>query len=137
MRFPDYVPAASVDPGSPVSPGPPGMAAVGPEERHQQMPYARTRIRAETCALRDKMRALGLGYQEISAEFAAQINAYTGDVGLDPGGIAAMTGSHLCEYENWPGRGPGRPGAGHRRTCSPFSPAQRIARSPRPQISRD
>ncbi|HUY49456.1 MAG TPA: hypothetical protein VMV92_27650 [Streptosporangiaceae bacterium] len=34
------------------------------------MPYAKTSLRAEKRALREKMRALGLGYGEIAAEFA-------------------------------------------------------------------
>ena len=93
------------------------------------MPYAKTSLRSEKRALREKMRAMGLGYHEISAEFVRQynlrpraawreaygwslkeaaerINSHTGRVGLDPGGIAAMTAAHLCEYENWPGNGP-------------------------------
>ena len=90
--------------------------------------YAKTSMRAEKRALREKMRAMGLGYREIAAEFArryrfrpraawreaygwslkeaaARINAHSGEVGLDPGGIAAMTAAHLCEHENWPGHG--------------------------------
>ena len=85
--------------------------------------YAKTSLRAEKRALREKMRAIGLGYREIAAELArryrlrpraawreaygwslkeaaARINAYSGEVGLDPGGIAAMTAAHLCEHEN-------------------------------------
>ena len=91
--------------------------------------YAKTSMRAEKRALREKMRAMGLGYREIAAELArryrfrpraawreaygwslkeaaARINAHSGEVGLDPGGIAAMTAAHLCEHENWPGHGP-------------------------------
>jgi tetratricopeptide (TPR) repeat protein len=91
--------------------------------------YAKTSLRAEKRALREKMRAMGLGYREIAAEMArryrlrpraawreaygwslkdaaARINAHSGEVGLDPGGIAAMTAAHLCEHENWPGHGP-------------------------------
>jgi hypothetical protein len=93
------------------------------------MAYAKTSLRAEKRALREKMRAMGLGYQEIAAEFArryrfrpraawreaygwslkeaaAHMNAHSGEVGLDPGGLAAMTAAHLCEHENWPGHGP-------------------------------
>jgi hypothetical protein len=93
------------------------------------MPIVRITLPAEKRALREKMRALGLGHREIAAEFArryrlrpraawreahdwslreaaAQINAYTGTVGLDPGGISSMTAPHLCEHENWPGPGP-------------------------------
>lgn len=92
------------------------------------MAYARTSLRAEKRALREKMRALGLGYRDIAAEFARlyrsrprtawreaygwslqetadRINSHCGTVGLDPGGIAGMTAAHLCEYENWPGHG--------------------------------
>ena len=93
------------------------------------MAYAKTSLRAEKRALREKMRAMGLGYPEIAAELArryrfrpraawreaygwslkeaaARINTHSGEVGLDPGGIAAMTAAHLCEHENWPGHGP-------------------------------
>jgi hypothetical protein len=93
------------------------------------MPIVRITLPAEKRALREKMRALGLGHRELAAEFArryrlrpraawreahgwslreaaAQINAYTGTVGLDPGGISSMTAPHLCEHENWPGPGP-------------------------------
>ncbi len=93
------------------------------------MPYTKTSLRAERRALRERMRGLGLGYREIAVEFtrryrlrpraawreaygwsqtqaAHQINTHTGEVGLDPDGICAMTASHLSEYENWPGQGP-------------------------------
>ena len=96
--------------------------------------------RAEKRALREQMRAMGLGYREIAAEFArryrlrprtawreaygwslrkaaAQINAHTGNVGLDPGGISSMTGTHLCDAEQWPGPAPkeaGRKPAGRK-----------------------
>ena len=93
------------------------------------MPIVRITLPAEKRALREKMRGLGLGHREIAAEFArryrlrpraawreahgwslreaaAQINAYTGTVGLDPGGVSSMTAPHLCEHENWPGPGP-------------------------------
>lgn len=93
------------------------------------MPYARTSLRKEKRELRDKMRAMGLDYRDIAAEFgrsyqlrprvawreaygwsqqeaADRINEYRGDTGLDPGGFAGMTAPHLCEYENWPGHGP-------------------------------
>jgi tetratricopeptide (TPR) repeat protein len=92
------------------------------------MAYAKTSLRAEKRALREKMRALGLGYGDIAAEFARRyrsrprsawreaygwslketadrINSHCGKVGLDPGAIAGMTAAHLCEYENWPGVG--------------------------------
>jgi hypothetical protein len=87
-----------------------------------------TTTAAEKRELRDRMRATGLDYRAIAAEFARryrlrpraacreaygwslaqaarQINAFTGDVGLDPRGRCSMTPSHLSEYENWPGEG--------------------------------
>jgi len=93
------------------------------------MTTARTTLPAEKRALREQMRALDMGEREIAAEFARRyrlrpraawreaygwslkeaaerINAYTGDVGLDPGAISSMTAAHLCEHENWPGHRP-------------------------------
>ena len=92
------------------------------------MPYAKTSLRQEKQQLREKMRALGLDYRDIAAEFArryqlrpraawreaygwslrdtaSRINEFRGDTGLDPGGFAGMTAPHLCEHENWPGHG--------------------------------
>ncbi|WP_322770619.1 hypothetical protein, partial [Frankia sp. Cr1] len=89
------------------------------------MPRARSSLRAEQDELRARMRDLGLGYDEIAAEFsrrfrlrpraayrhafgwtlkqaAEQINTYTARSGMDPAGRAGMTPSHLCEYEQWP-----------------------------------
>jgi hypothetical protein len=106
-------------------------------EGETDVPYGKTSLRAEQRALREKMRALGLSHRQIAVEFARryglrpraawrhaygwslkeaaeQINSRAGDTGLDPCGNAAMTGPHLCEYENWPGPGP-RP-AGRRPT---------------------
>jgi hypothetical protein len=80
---------------------------------------------AQKRELRERMHTAGLGDRAIAAEFArrwrlrprtawreahgwslaqaaAQINTYTGDVGLDPGGLCSMTAPHLSEYENWP-----------------------------------
>jgi hypothetical protein len=93
------------------------------------MAHAKTSLRAEQRAMRDRMRAAGMSHQQIAVEFARryglrpraawrnahgwsqteaaeQINRRAGDTGLDPSGTAAMTGPHLCEYENWPGEGP-------------------------------
>lgn len=104
------------------------------------MTTAASSQRAEKRALREQMRAMGLGYREIAAEFArryrlrprtawreaygwslreaaAQINAHTGNVGLDPGGISSTTGTHLCDAEQWPGPAPkeaGRKPAGRK-----------------------
>jgi hypothetical protein len=93
------------------------------------MPGAKASLRAEQAELRDRMRALGLGYEQIAAEFARryrlrpraawrhaygwslnqaadQINATAAKIGLDRDGRAAMSGPHLSEYEQWPGHGP-------------------------------
>jgi hypothetical protein len=93
------------------------------------MAYAKTSERREKRLLREQMRSMGLGYRDIAAEFARRyrlrpraawreaygwslqdtadrINEFRGHVGLDPGGIAGMTASHLSEYENWPGYRP-------------------------------
>ncbi len=93
------------------------------------MPYAKTSLRAEQAALREKMRTAGMSHRQLAYEFARryglrpraawrhaygwslkeaaeQVNSHAGATGLDPGGKAAMTGPHLCEYENWPGHGP-------------------------------
>ena len=93
------------------------------------MAYARTSLRAEQRAVREKMRALGLSHRQIAFELARryglrpraawrhaygwslreaadQINSHASDTGLDVAGAATMTGPHLCEYENWPGVGP-------------------------------
>jgi hypothetical protein len=93
------------------------------------MGYAKTSERREKRLLREQMRSMGLGYRDIAAEFARRyrlrpraawrdaygwslqdtadrINEFRGNTGLDPGGIASMTASHLSEYETWPGHGP-------------------------------
>ncbi|HEV2375982.1 MAG TPA: hypothetical protein VGS19_27915, partial [Streptosporangiaceae bacterium] len=92
------------------------------------MPSARGGLRTEQAALRERMRALGLGYDKIAQEFACryrlrpraawrlaygwslnqaadQINATAAALGLDRHGRATMTGAHLSEYEQWPGPG--------------------------------
>jgi hypothetical protein len=86
-------------------------------------------LRREKRLKRDQMRAQGLDYRQIAAEFsrlyrlrpraawreaygwsqqetADRINAFAGDTGLDPGALASMTSAHLSEYETWPGHGP-------------------------------
>lgn len=94
------------------------------------MSYAKTSLRAEQRALRDKMRGRGLSHRQIAVEFgrrygmrprtawrhahgwslqqaAQRITAYAAQAGLDPeGSTVAMTGPHLCEAESWPGYGP-------------------------------
>lgn len=94
------------------------------------MPYAKTSLRAEHRDVREKMRALGMGYRQVAVEFARRyglrpraawrhaygwslseaaghINTYAASRGLDPDGhTVAMTGAHLCEHELWPGHAP-------------------------------
>jgi hypothetical protein len=92
------------------------------------MPYAKTSLRAEQRALREKMRELGMSHRQIAVEFArryqlrpraawrnaygwslteaaGQISTYAARTGLDNGATVAMTAAHLCEHENWPGQG--------------------------------
>jgi len=92
------------------------------------MPYAKTSLRAEQRALREKMRELGMSHRQIAVEFArryrlrsraawrnaygwslteaaGQISTYAARTGLDNGTTVAMTAAHLCEHENWPGQG--------------------------------
>ncbi len=109
------------------------------------MPYAKTSLRAEQHALREKMRELGMSHRQIAVEFARryrlrpraawrnaygwslteaaeQISTYAARAGLDNGATVAMTAAHLCEHENWPGEGQSRQDAGPPLTschCSP------------------
>jgi hypothetical protein len=101
------------------------------------MTYVKTSLRAEERSLREEMRALGMSHRQIAVEFARRygyrpraawrhaygwslkdaadnINSRAADTGLDQSGTAAMTGPHLCEYENWPG--PGEKPTGRRPT---------------------
>src|SRR5260370_6689865 len=92
------------------------------------MAYAKSSLRAEQRALREKMRELGMSRRQIAIEFARryrlrpraawrnaygwslteaaeQISTYAARAGLDSGATVAMTAAHLCEHENWPGEG--------------------------------
>lgn len=93
------------------------------------MPYAKTSLRAQQRALREKMRAVGLSHRQIAFEFARryklrpraawrhahgwslteaarQITTYAVRAGLGHGvTTVAMSSSHLCEVEAWPGEG--------------------------------
>jgi hypothetical protein len=92
------------------------------------MPAPPPTTAAEKRELRERMRAAGLAHRAIATEFARryrlrprtawreahgwslaqaarEINVFTGDVGLDPGGLCAMTAPHLSEHEKWPGQG--------------------------------
>jgi len=85
-------------------------------------------LRAEMDDLREHMRTLGLGYDDIAGEVwrrcrlrpresfrlawgwslnyaAARFNALAAQAGTDPQARAGMTGPHLCEYERWPSGG--------------------------------
>src|SRR5262245_52290339 len=93
------------------------------------MPYAKTSLRAEQRALREKMRELGMSHRQIAVEFARRyrvrpraawrsahgwslteaaerISTYAARTGLGSGATVAMTAAHLSEHENWPGEGP-------------------------------
>lgn len=98
------------------------------------MPYAKTSLRAEQRAIREKMRGYGLDYRHIAVEFgrryglrpraawrhaygwslreaADRINARAAEAGPDAErGTVAMTGPHLCETEAWPGQVPAAAG---------------------------
>jgi len=85
-------------------------------------------FKAELDDLRERMRRLGLGYDEIAAEIgrryrvrpresyrlawgwtlnhaAERFNALAAQEGADPQARAGMTGAHLCEHERWPASG--------------------------------
>nr|MDT0664833.1 helix-turn-helix domain-containing protein [Micromonospora sp. DSM 115978] len=89
------------------------------------MAGSRASVRSEQRDLRERMLALGLGHDEVAAEFARRyqmrpraayrhahgwtlnqaadrVNACAVTVGLDEGGKASITASRLCEYEQWP-----------------------------------
>jgi hypothetical protein len=82
-------------------------------------------FKAELDDVRERMRGLGFGYDEIAAEIARRhrvrprqsyrlawgwtlnnaaerFNALCARQGTDPQARAGMTGAHLCEYEQWP-----------------------------------
>jgi hypothetical protein len=82
-------------------------------------------FKAELDDVRERMRGLGFGYDEIAAEIARRhrvrprqsyrlawgwtlnhaaerFNALSARQGTDPQARAGMTGAHLCEYEQWP-----------------------------------
>jgi len=82
-------------------------------------------FKAELEDLRERMRGLGLGHEEIAGEIArryrvrpreayrlahgwtlgqaaAQFNACAADLGTDRDGLAILAGNRLCEYEKWP-----------------------------------
>jgi hypothetical protein len=95
-----------------------------------RLPYAKTSLRAQQRAMRDQMRALGLSHRQIAFEFARRyklrsraawryahgwslteaakrITSYAVEAGLGHGvTTVAMSSSHLCEVESWPGQGP-------------------------------
>jgi hypothetical protein len=82
-------------------------------------------FKAELEDLRERMRGLGLGHEEIADEIArryrvrpreayrlahgwtlgqaaAQFNACAADLGTDRDGLVILAGNRLCEYEKWP-----------------------------------
>jgi hypothetical protein len=85
-------------------------------------------FKAELEDLRERMRKLGLGGDEVAGEIArryrlrprqayrlargwslnhaaARFNALAASIGTDPQARAGMTGPHLCEHERWPDGG--------------------------------
>lgn len=99
--------------------------AAGP---HVPIAAGRKGFKAELDDVRERMRRLGMGYDEIAAEVgrryrlrpresyrlawgwslghaAARFNALAQQKGTDPQARAGMTGPHLCEYERWPDSG--------------------------------
>ena len=88
----------------------------------------RSGFKAELDDLRERMRRLGLGYEESARKIArrcrlrpreayrlvygwtldhaaARFNARAAREGTDPQARASLTGSRLCEYEKWPASG--------------------------------
>jgi transcriptional regulator with XRE-family HTH domain len=82
-------------------------------------------FKAELEELRERMRGLGLGHDQIAGEIArryrlrpreayrlahgwtlgqaaARFNACASELGTDPDGLATLAGNRLCEYEKWP-----------------------------------
>jgi hypothetical protein len=107
-----------------------GHALARPRESALQVSVAAGRkgFKAELEDLRERMRKLGLGYDEIAGEMArryrlrpresyrlawgwslnhaaARFNALAAHEGTDPQARAGMTGPHLCEHERWPDGG--------------------------------
>jgi len=107
-----------------------GHALARPRESALQVSVAAGRkgFKAELEDLRERMRKLGLGYDEIAGEIsrryrlrpresyrlawgwslnhaAARFNALAAHEGTDPQARAGMTGPHLCEHERWPDGG--------------------------------
>jgi len=107
-----------------------GHALARPRESPLQVSVAAGRkgFKAELEDLRERMRNLGLGYDEIAGEIsrryrlrpresyrlawgwslnhaAARFNALAAHEGTDPQARAGMTGPHLCEHERWPDGG--------------------------------
>jgi transcriptional regulator with XRE-family HTH domain len=107
-----------------------GTAPQAPADEPPHVPATAGRKgrRAELEDVRDRMRRLGLGRDEIAAEIARRyrvrpresyrlahgwtlghtaerFNALSAQQGTDPHARAGMTGAHLCEHEGWPAGG--------------------------------
>jgi transcriptional regulator with XRE-family HTH domain len=103
----------------------PDVSAAGPGV---SVAAGRKGFKAGLDDLRERMRRLGLGYDEIAAEIgrrhrvrpresyrlawgwtlnhaAERFNALAAHEGTDPQARAGMTGAHLCEHERWPNGG--------------------------------
>lgn len=92
---------------------------------HLSVAPGRKGFKAELEELRERMRGLGLGHDQIAGgiarryrlrpreayrlahgwtlgQAAAQFNAHAAELGTDPDGLATLAGNRLCEYEKWP-----------------------------------
>ncbi len=100
-------------------------AAAARQTRGDLTRRADASVRKEIDAARERMRGLGFGCDQIAGELArryklrprkayriacgwtqteaaARLNARAAEQGTDPDGRASLTGSHLCEHEQWP-----------------------------------
>jgi len=101
-----------------------GQAATGTVSR-LSVAAGRTGFKAELEDLRERMRGLALGHEQIAAEIArryrarpreayrlahgwtlgqaaARFNARAAELGTDRDGLAGLAANRLCEYEKWP-----------------------------------
>lgn len=105
--------------------GDPSSLAAGGARTGVPAAAGRKGFKAGLDDVRERMRSLGLGYDEIAAEVARRhrlrpresyrlawgwtqghaaerFNALAAQQGTDPQARAGMTGPHLCEVEKWP-----------------------------------
>lgn len=123
MRHVPAGPGWPVNEMAPQAPAPgPGLNAAVPR---LSVAAGRKGFKAELDDLRERMRGLDLGHEQIAGEIArryrvrpreahrlahgwtlgqaaARFNARAAELGTDPDGLAGMAGNRLCEYEKWP-----------------------------------